>query len=79
MSRRSVAPPMRQHLPPKLSASRPISAAYLFASALESSDESHALVPPSVVKSGTMLGCPAVRSATAMRCCRSSHNLRSAS
>eukprot|EP00965_Chrysotila_dentata_P116009 3835003-Pleurochrysis_carterae.AAC.1 len=63
---------MRQHLPPKLSASRLISAAYLFASALESS-ESHALVPSSVV------GCPAVRSATAIRCCRSSNDLRSAS
>eukprot|EP00965_Chrysotila_dentata_P122070 4035407-Pleurochrysis_carterae.AAC.1 len=69
---------MRQHLPPNASASRPISAAYLLASARESS-ESHALVPHSVVNSGALLGCPNVRSVTATLCCRSAQVRRSAS
>eukprot|EP00965_Chrysotila_dentata_P196278 6177476-Pleurochrysis_carterae.AAC.1 len=77
-SHRSVGPPMRQHLPPKLSMPSPSRAAYRFARARESS-ESHARVPPSIVKSGIWLGWPKVQSATAPQCCLSTHNLRSAS
>eukprot|EP00965_Chrysotila_dentata_P170818 5638567-Pleurochrysis_carterae.AAC.1 len=76
-SRRSVAPRMRQHFPPKSPASRPRRAAYCFASARESS-ESHALAPLSFVNSGELLGRPKARSASGTSCRRSSYMRRMA-
>eukprot|EP00965_Chrysotila_dentata_P122242 4041266-Pleurochrysis_carterae.AAC.1 len=78
MSRRSVAPPMRQHFPPKASTSSPTSAVYLLANARESA-VANGRDPPSTVKKGVRLGCPCVRSDTGTPHARPSHVVRTAS
>eukprot|EP00965_Chrysotila_dentata_P175559 5795715-Pleurochrysis_carterae.AAC.1 len=62
----SVAPPMRQHLPPNASVSSSSTAAMAFASRRESIVV-HGVVSSSPVNSGVLLLLPKVRSAVGTR------------
>eukprot|EP00965_Chrysotila_dentata_P101784 3360352-Pleurochrysis_carterae.AAC.1 len=74
----SVAPPMRQHLPPNSFGSRPTAAAISFASARECL-VGHGVTPSFAVKNGVSLRRPKVHSLAATVCSRSCHVVRSAS
>eukprot|EP00965_Chrysotila_dentata_P104701 3458073-Pleurochrysis_carterae.AAC.1 len=78
MSRRSVAPPMRQLLPPKSFRSMPHAAAMRFASSAESLVV-QADVSSAAINSGVLLGMPCVRSRCGTVCTWSSHTAHSAS
>eukprot|EP00965_Chrysotila_dentata_P200519 6180027-Pleurochrysis_carterae.AAC.2 len=74
----SVAPPIRQPLPPKSLGSSPAAAAMAFTTLRESADD-HGDTPSAPAKSGVRLGLPNVRSVSGTECTRSSHMIRSAS
>eukprot|EP00965_Chrysotila_dentata_P037293 1240877-Pleurochrysis_carterae.AAC.1 len=77
-SRRSVAPPMRQLLPPKCFGSMPHASAMRFARSAESFVV-HGVPSSAAVKSGVLLALPRVRSRLGTACTRSSHIAQSAS
>eukprot|EP00965_Chrysotila_dentata_P134700 4455697-Pleurochrysis_carterae.AAC.1 len=70
-SRKSVAPPILQHLPPNSAGSRPTAAAISLARALEFFVV-QGITPSSAVKNGVSLRQPCVRSLTGTVCSRSS-------
>eukprot|EP00965_Chrysotila_dentata_P183793 6068712-Pleurochrysis_carterae.AAC.1 len=76
LSRRSVAPPIRQHLPPKLAGSSPAAAAILFAT-LRDVAVDHGARPLSSVKKGVLL--PDLHCAAGTSASRASHAARRAS
>eukprot|EP00965_Chrysotila_dentata_P065850 2181497-Pleurochrysis_carterae.AAC.1 len=74
----SVAPPMRQHLPPNSSGSNPHAVAMRFARRREVAVV-HADTPSSSVKNGVALVPPGSRSAAGTRSARVTQAARSAS
>eukprot|EP00965_Chrysotila_dentata_P121613 4020297-Pleurochrysis_carterae.AAC.1 len=78
LSRRSVAPPMRQHFPPNRLGSSPHAAAMRRATFLDVSVD-HASSFSSSVKKGLVLGRPCVRSDSGTLATRASHAARRAS
>eukprot|EP00965_Chrysotila_dentata_P077134 2546567-Pleurochrysis_carterae.AAC.1 len=78
LSRRSVAPPIRQHFPPKSAGSSPHAAAIFFATRRDVADV-HGDVPSSSVKNGTRLVPPGLRCAAGTSASLASHAALSAS